>query len=250
MAMMEGQSDTYGSTDSTPSRFEAQMKDLMSEGLSIGKAIAEQGKGYYEEMKAAPKSLYFMSLVGGMGMFVVSAMGLVLRSGLFHSLIQIYLGIFGLVICALEMKEGYFTSHPEYKAFVAEYFHFVFTFYGRALFYVFCATLLLGQFPYLPDMVVGLYMAFLAGMYLFMGFSTSKKLKELKLQGEEEAKSVFNTYAEGGVLDKTTFGELISKQGFEFKEQEIDAAIMMIAGETKETVTEEEFIAWHATTMV
>ena len=47
--------DTYGSTDTTPSQFEAQMKDLMSEGLSIGKALAEQGKGYYEEMKAAPK---------------------------------------------------------------------------------------------------------------------------------------------------------------------------------------------------
>ena len=61
-----------------------------------------------------------MSLVGGVGMFVVSAMGLVLRSGLFHSLIQIYLAIFGLVICALEMKDGYFSGHPEYKAFVAE----------------------------------------------------------------------------------------------------------------------------------
>eukprot|EP00618_Florenciella_parvula_P014764 CAMPEP_0119487632 /NCGR_PEP_ID=MMETSP1344-20130328/13656_1 /TAXON_ID=236787 /ORGANISM="Florenciella parvula, Strain CCMP2471" /LENGTH=250 /DNA_ID=CAMNT_0007522505 /DNA_START=39 /DNA_END=791 /DNA_ORIENTATION=+ len=248
-AMMEGQSD-YGSTESTPTQFDKIAKDLMSEGLSIGKALAEQGKGYYEEMKAAPKSLYFMSLVGGVGMFVVSAMGLVLRSGLFHSLIQIYLAIFGLVICALEMKDGYFSGHPEYKAFVAEYFHFVFTFYGRAVFYVFCATMLLGQFPYMPDMIVGLYMAFLAGMYITMGFKSSKKLKELKIQGEEEAKSVFGTYAQDGVLDKVSFGELLSKMGFEFSEQEIDAALMMIAGETKDTISEDEFVSWHATTMV
>ena len=92
--------------------------------------------------------------------------------------------------------------------------------------------------------------AFLAGIYIFMGMKSSKKLKELKLQGEEEAKSVFNTYAQDGVLDKVTFGELLSKQGLDLIEQEIDAAIMNIAGETKETITEEEFIAWHASTMV
>ena len=41
----------YGSTESTPTQFDKIAKDLMSEGLSIGKALAEQGKGYYEEMK-------------------------------------------------------------------------------------------------------------------------------------------------------------------------------------------------------
>ena len=165
---------------------------------------------------------------------------------------------------------------PFHHTLRLQYFHFVFTFYGRAVFYVFCATMLLGQFPYMPDMIVGLYMvrieapvlsprifcsacssstirirtrlqrrllsalsppcppsrpsplsrrcsppallqysprsqAFLAGMYITMGFKSSKKLKELKIQGEEEAKSVFGTYAQDGVLDKVSFGELLSK---------------------------------------
>lgn len=49
-------------------------------------------------------------------------------------------------------------------------------------------------------------------MYITMGFKSAKKLKELKLQNSEEAKSVFGTYAQEGLLDKTSFGELISKQ--------------------------------------
>jgi hypothetical protein len=48
-------------------------------------------------------------------------------------------------------------------------------------------------------------------MYITMGFKSSKKLKDLKIQGEEEAKSVFGTYAQDGVLDKVSFGELLSK---------------------------------------
>lgn len=242
---MEGQSETdttYGSTG----QYEKLAKDLMSEGQSIGKALVEQGKTYYEDMKTAPKSLYFASLVGGMGMFVVSAMGLVLRAGLFHSLIQIYLAIFGLVICALEMKEGYFTYHPEYKAFICEYFHFVFTFNGRALFYVFCATMLLGQFPYLPDFIVGLYMAFLAGLYITMGMKSKKALKALNPSGEEEATSVFSEYAKEEEVDKEGFVELLKKYNIEITEQEVDAAVMMISGETKETITKEEFLKWVA----
>ena len=49
-----------------------------------------------------------------------------------------------------------------YQEFVEEYFHFVFNFYGRALFYVFCATLLLLQWPFVPDMIVGVYMTYVA----------------------------------------------------------------------------------------
>lgn len=248
--MTEQSAGDYGATGETVPQYQKVMNDLLSEGMSIGKALAEQGVGYYEEMKGAPKSLYFMSLVGGMGMFVVSAMGLVLRSGLFHSLIQIYLAIFGLVICAVEMKEGYFTSHPEYKSFVGEYFHFILTFYGRAVFYVFCATLLLGQFPYMPDMIAGIYMAGLAGLYIYMGMKSAKKLKDVKLASEDEASALFAKYAADGSLGMEGFTELLKNRGFDFTEQEVDAAIMMIAGETQDTISEEKFLAWHRANIV
>ena len=36
----------------------------MSEGLSIGKALAEQGKGYYEEMKVRPDCVLLRPVPG------------------------------------------------------------------------------------------------------------------------------------------------------------------------------------------
>ena len=48
-------------------------------------------------------------------MVLVSVLGLVLRSGLFRSVVQVYLGIFGAVILCLEMETGYFNKHQEFK---------------------------------------------------------------------------------------------------------------------------------------
>ena len=47
---------------------------------------------------------------------IVSFLGLILRSGLFNSMIQIYTLIFGFLICSVETSRlGYFAHHQEFK---------------------------------------------------------------------------------------------------------------------------------------
>lgn len=238
----------YGSTGVTEDKWSA--GELVREGHGVLKAVENQLLAIWRQHQdQTNQTLGYYSVIGGFSMVLVSVLGLVLRSGLFRSVVQVYLGIFGAVILCLEMETGYFNKHQEFKEFIKVYFHFVCTFNGRAAFYISLAVLLLAQWPFVPDLVIGSYMLFVSFRYIAAGRSSAAKLKLLKgkFAGEKDAVALFDSYADQqtSLLMKTGFQHLMEAQLDEdeskMNSQQLSAAMMQMAGETKEEVNEAEF---------
>lgn len=244
------QGTAYGATDESQplnqERLKAIGNQLVAEGTQIGFALFQQGKNYADSVSNAPKGLSYLSTLGGMCMMVTAVLGLMWRSGTVKSLVQVYFFIFGGTILVLEMSHGMFAK-PEYKAFLHEYFHFVFTLYGRGLFYIFCTSLLLAQWPFVPDVLVGLFMGFLSVIYTMVGLKSQAKLKKMSIANDEEASAMFvqHDVNKDGLLDRDEFKALLATLEIEMTEQETDAAMLSIDKQSKGSITSEEFLDFY-----
>jgi len=246
------QMNDYGSTDESPSGFNLEEwktmgVEALNEGKVIGLALFSEGKEYVESLATGSTGLKYMSVLGGSAMVVSSILGAIFRSGIFHMLCQVYLAIFGAAICCMELEQGPFAK-DEYKVLLKTYCHFLVTLYGRAAFYVFCATMLFMQWPFVFDLATGVYMAILSFVYIKAGHSAMKKMKALSMRDEGFYRTLFEKHDQDhdGFLNQ---GELQSLFGDtengHLDVTESQAAMLTIDSTGEGKVSLRDFLDWY-----
>jgi len=182
-------------------------------------------------------------------MIAASVFGILYRSGLLRTLVQVYLGIFGVTICVVETVDTKSLARPlaQFKAFVFKYFHFMFVLYGRALFYGFCTSLLLAQWPYAPDVLVGLWMSFVTFTYAVVGFVGSGKMKESGFPESEDGLEA--AFREADVdrddrLSPTEFEGLCKSLPMHMTLQEVEAQMLMVGTDTDGFITYDAYMKY------
>uniref|UniRef100_A0A7S2ARP6 EF-hand domain-containing protein n=1 Tax=Octactis speculum TaxID=3111310 RepID=A0A7S2ARP6_9STRA len=242
MAMMDtnnGGPQGYGTTENPESGLKEVGEKLMEESHVMGLVILEQGKSQMRMITDGPKGLGYLSLIGGLAMVVCSVLGILFRTGPLKIITQVYLAIFGLAILTVELKKGPFSS---YEAFISEYFLFMYGLYGRAMFYVFCSTLLLAQWPFFPDFVCGCYLGFLAFVYVTAGLASSKKLTHELTEDQLEEKFKEHDTDQDGRLSTEEFTALCQDLDIEMNLKQIEAAMLMIDSTHVGTINKEDFM--------
>jgi hypothetical protein len=145
-------------------------KDYMEEQLKSLKGLSSKG----------PMSFRVMALCGGVAMVVQCFMGSLSKFFSFsplQALIEVYCGIFGVMVVILEGQDYKFLSG--FRATLQEHAKFLTFTWGRGMFYVFAGSLMVSQFN-LFDLAVGGWMVFTGATSIIVGGATANKLTELK----------------------------------------------------------------------
>jgi len=129
-----------------------------------------------------------------------------------------------------------------------QYFHFLFTFAGRSLGYLFCGLLTLTQWSFLGDLVVGAYMILLAVIYIRVGYSTRQKLQILRMRPEAEVMALLRTHDadRDGKLNSLEMARLLRSFDIEWSPQEVEVAMLTMDTSGTGCVTVEDMSLWRS----
>jgi len=197
-----------------------------------------------------PLSFQVLAMLGGVAMTLQSVFG---SLGKFMSfsplrmLIELYCGIFGLLIFVLEGKRYAFTL--KFQKIVHEYAKFLSYTWGRGLFYMFAGSLMFSQVN-MMDMLVGGYMVFIGATSVVVGRHTASKLTDLKhtMGSEKVVKAKFNEMDKdgNGSLDSRELAALCASLGSPLDHNELCASISVMDIDGNGKISWEEFYNWWA----
>ena len=111
----------------------------------------DQFRGYVVD---GPFSYKIASFVAGAAMIFFGITGVFVTGGFMNTLINFYQLGFGLLTVGLESNKELLSK--EFKAFLFEYFRFMFTLVGRGCFYILAGILLTAAHPW-PNFFVGIF---------------------------------------------------------------------------------------------
>lgn len=124
-------------------------------------------------------------LDGVLGIFVGHAFGL----DLLHVVLELFMVCFGVIMLLVEGADKYLTQNEEGTAWASQFrgklhhfARFIFVPIGRGYFYLYIAVMLMAQYPDPVDLTVSVYMLGFVVFCLVIGYSTQKKLFELKCE--------------------------------------------------------------------
>jgi len=137
-----------------------------------------------------PKPLRVLCLLGGLALFVVSALGILNLPSLLFSptffILQMFEGMFGLMTIVIEAHN--FPYLEKFQPVLKEWFKFLTVVGGRGVFYVFQGVLAISLFS-LFDLIIGCYMVFVGVTCILIHFNLRQYVSTLVQQEEQEMKS-------------------------------------------------------------
>ena len=124
-------------------------------------------------------------LDGILGIFVGHAFGL----DILHVILELFMVMFGFIMLVVEAADkplsrdgkGYGWA-TQFRGKLHHFARFIFVPLGRGYFYLYIAVMLLAQYPDPIDLAASLYMFGFVVFCLSTGYSTQKKLYELKCE--------------------------------------------------------------------
>jgi hypothetical protein len=195
------------------------------------------------------QSLRVLGLMGGIATIGIGVLELItrfLRLDMVAALIDLYIVILGIIVVVLEGKNILLSESFVEKIF--KYAMFLKFLWGRGTLYFVCGTLQLYQIDLL-NLIVGVYMCFVGGLYIIVGQRTATKLKSLR-------KSIYSDhilqtmYCDADVdhdgLDLLQFRGLCNSLGLDLTRRETEAAFAHIqkSSNSSKKLSFQDFQSW------
>mmetsp|Transcript_24248 Transcript_24248/g.57415 ORF Transcript_24248/g.57415 Transcript_24248/m.57415 type:complete len:293 (-) Transcript_24248:209-1087(-) len=207
---------------------------------AAGQFTKEKASELKREAQDGDNSLRFLALMGGMASIVVGILELVtrfMRLDIVGALIDLYIILLGVLVVLLEGKKMFLSAGAVEK--IHKYALFLRFVWGRGAIYFVCGTLMLYQIDLL-NLIVGCYMCFVGGLYIFVGQRTATKLKSLRksIYSEHDLRTKYlQADINGDGLNLQQFRGLCVSLGLDLTRRETEAAFQHIQNKSKTTTS-------------
>jgi hypothetical protein len=198
------------------------------------------------QVQEGPFSFRVACFMAGTGMVFFGVVGIFMEGGIMNTLINFYQLGFGLLTIGLESSKPFLD--PSFKAFLFEYFRFLFTLDGRGMFYVLVGLLIMSAAPIFNFFVgIGVMATGIAALYY--GRRARNKLAALKyvVNDEVAARDKFFHYDTDGdqKISIVQFSSLLEDLNMSLDHHELEAAVAIIGNDMERTISADSFLSWY-----
>lgn len=219
----------------TPTNF-AEAKDFAT----------QQAGEFRRNLDEGSMSLRLMALLGGVGMIVVSSLGIlgdVITFRWVAVIFQVYALAFGCLMLVLESGQQ-LSCFKKLETGLYKHASFLRYVWGRGLIYFFAGTLMISLGDFF-DLVVGLYVCLVGLIFFVVGRTAVKKLSDLRRSALptsdlQEKFAMADTDGKGS-LNLDQFRHLINGLGMDLTKREVESTFVLFG---VNRITYEQFMQW------
>lgn len=226
------------------------MTNLMSgENLQrVGSVASERAAELQRSVQEGDFSIRLLALLAGLSLVLSALLGFLGTFVTFHwtsAILEFYALVLGLLMIVLESKQLSLPDAFLQQVFVnARFLQFV---WGRGILYIVGGSLQLAQ-GNVPDYLVGGFVMFVGGLYVFVGHKTAASLRNLKgsLVSEQTLRTQFHEcdVENSGTLSMAEFKTMVESMGTTLSTREAEAAFMHLNRQDNGELSYEDFAYW------
>mmetsp|Transcript_3973 Transcript_3973/g.5524 ORF Transcript_3973/g.5524 Transcript_3973/m.5524 type:complete len:264 (+) Transcript_3973:73-864(+) len=223
-------------------------KALDSKPVQWGKWELERLKGLAMENSGDSLKFKTLSFAAGVAMCSSGLFGFftqLFSLSVMHAMVELYVLCFGIVALIIDAQEVLCPANR--RAAIYKYAKFMFTLWGKGLFYLFVGSLMIAQWS-MFDVVIGLYVALVGVYMLYTGYHVHKKLAALKthLSDDNVLKRKFNEMDvdHSGALEGDEIVKLCKALGSDLTAAELESFVLMIPRNSQDKVEFPAFLQW------